>query len=285
MQDPNPVVAGRGFRKLRKAGIVVETGLLEDKARRLNEKFIVNIALGRPLVILKAAVTLDGSLGGALAKGGQRIYITGEKSARKVHSMRRDSDAVLVGSGTLLADNPELTARKVKGRNPLRIILDGRLCTPPDARVVELGASDGKTFIFHGEKVDPIKKKRLGEAGAELVEVKGPGMDPAVVLDVLRSMGIGSVLLEGGRGIFGSFIARGVVDRVSWFIAPKFAAASDPPGFHVVPSEGDVAWKTGAIGRIGLVNVHWYNMGDDVMMDGYTREHLEEEWRPLGGNV
>lgn len=277
MEDPNPLVGGRGFSRLLDAGIDVETGLLEEKARRLNEVFSVNISHDRPFVVLKAAVTLDGSFGGDLAKDAG--YITGEAARRKVHALRRDMDAVMIGSGTLLADDPELTVRKVRGVNPIRIILDGRLRTRPGARVVELSAGDGKTLIFHSADADETKIKNLRNAGVKL-EMMPPGapgakIDPAKVLESAYKRGISTILLEGGRSVFASFLERGLVDKVCWFIAPLFSGACDKqaPGVFGADRSGPAAGG----GRVRILDTRWHVFGDDVMMEGYTRARLEKK--------
>jgi len=277
MEDPNPLVGGRGFRKLVDAGIKVETGLLERKARRLNEVFSVNISLKRPFVVLKAAVTLDGSLGGDLAKDAG--YITGEAARRKVHALRRDLDAVMIGSGTALADDPELTVRKVKGVNPVRIILDSRLRTSAEARVIKLGAVDGKTLVFHSEEACEQKAENLRKAGGKLESVSscedGKKIDLELALEAAYKQGIASILLEGGRKIFTSFFERGLVDKVCWFIAPVFSSAGDKQAAGFFEPAGVKAPSDGK--RMKIMDARWHVFGDDVMMEGYTRARLEQK--------
>lgn len=274
MKDPNPLVCGKGFEKLESAGIEVETGLLEEDARRLNRVFIVNAAKGRPHVTIKMAKTLDGSLGGPLARGWD--YITGEASRRRVHILRRDSDAVLVGIGTLLADDPKLTVRKVRGVNPVRIVLDSMLRTPLDSHFVTLGKVDGKSWIFHSVDADRNRITNLESAGVRLVRIeensRESGLSPKKVLEAASGLGLRSLLVEGGGMIFSRFFSSGLVDRICCFIAPVFSgdgradpfAGQKPAAFNL---NGE---------RINFFNVRWIIFGDDAMMDAYTRERLED---------
>lgn len=151
MQDPNPKVAGRGIQLLRDAGIEVEVGVLEDEARRLNERFIHNMITARPFVISKFAMTLDGKIA---THTGHSQWITGEAARADVHMLRHEVDAILVGVGTVLADNPSLTTRLPQGggKNPVRIILDSNLRTPLDANV--MNTAEAKTILVTSENAD-----------------------------------------------------------------------------------------------------------------------------------
>src|SRR6185369_12601402 len=162
MTDPNPLVAGKGFRRLRQAGIRVRSGVLEKESRALNEAFNNFITRRLPFVLLKLAATLDGKI--ATATGSSR-WVTGGEARRFVHDLRNRFDAVMVGVGTVLADDPQLTCRIRGGRNPVRIILDPRLRIPLKARVLN---EPGKTIVVAGESASREKQKALEKHGAEV---------------------------------------------------------------------------------------------------------------------
>lgn len=211
LPDPNPVAAG-GAAALRSAGIEVELGLLEDEARRQNEVFLHGLATGRPLVIAKGAVSLDGRI--AAADGSSR-WLTGEEARRRAHQLRAEVDAVLVGSGTVLADNPALTCRIDGAPQPLRVVLDGRGRTPADATVLDEAAP---TLIL------TATPSALGRVRAEVVEVQpgaeGRGLDLKSVLDALWQREVRSVLVEGGAEVLHSFVSAGLADRLQIHVAP-----------------------------------------------------------------
>ena len=220
MQDPNPEVAGRGIEIIRNAGIEVEVGVLEEKAKRLNERFIHNMLTSRPFVISKFAMTLDGKLA---THTGHSKWITGEQARYTVHQLRNEVDAILVGIGTVLADNPSLTTRLSdgSGKNPIRVILDSELRTPLDANVVN--TDDAKTIIVTSEQVDEAKLAALGEKGVEFIFVPKTetGLDLNTMLTELYKKGITDVLVEGGSEINASFLRAGFIDKYLIYIAPK----------------------------------------------------------------
>jgi len=222
--DPNPLVSGRGIAALRKHGIRTDVGVLEEECRRLNEVFFTFMERGTPFVTLKYAQTLDGRI--ASSRGDSR-WISSYKSRRFAHRLRSRHDAVLVGIGTVIADDPELTVRHVRGRNPVRIVADSRLRIPREARLLK-DAEKARTFIFTSTRADKTKMERLREEGVKviLVDEEEPGrLDMMEIFAVLGQMGLSSVLVEGGSGIITSCLARGCVDRLVVIIAPRILGA------------------------------------------------------------
>lgn len=220
MQDPNPEVAGRGIALIREAGIEVEVGVLEDEAKRLNERFIHNMLTSRPFVISKFAMTLDGKLA---THTGHSKWITGAQARENVHQLRNEVDAILVGIGTVLADNPSLTTRipEVGGKNPVRIIMDSELRTPLEANVVN--TNEAKTIIVTTEQANPDRRKWLQAKGVEFIFVPktDTGLHVDAMLAKLYKQGITDVLVEGGGAINASFLRANVINKYLIYIAPK----------------------------------------------------------------
>ncbi len=226
MKDPNPRVAGRGFRKLRRAGIEVRYGLLSEEAQTLNEAFIRHVVSGRPFVHLKAAMTLDGK---TAAAGGSSKWISCEASRRLVHRWRLGSDAVMVGVGTALADDPDLTPRPPDGgrkwdwKRVTRVVLDSRLRLPPNSRMLA-NPERGPVLVFTAGKALKNREQSLVDAGAEVIRIqklRSGGLDLEKVLDTLGERDITRVFLEGGATLNASALVAGLVDRLSIFLAPK----------------------------------------------------------------
>lgn len=221
--DPNPQVAGQGLQYLRLQGIEVVTGVCEKQALRLNERFFTWITKRRPFISLKYAMTLDGKIA---ARTGDSKWITGEEARTFAHRLRRAHDAVLVGAGTVLADDPELTTRMVEGKNPVRVVLDGRLRLSLTAAVLNPAAD---TLIFTGLAADAVKADALNAlpnvevVRLPLIEGKLP---VSQVIDELARRGITSLLVEGGGAVHGAFRDAGLADRVYAFIAPKIIGGS-----------------------------------------------------------
>lgn len=281
MPDPNPQVSGRGFEALRAAGVQVEVGQFETEARRLNEAFARFIRTGIPLVTLKAAMTLDGKIApppnasetkaSGIPRGG---WITGELARAHVQQQRQESDAVLVGVGTILADDPLLTDRSSspRRRQLLRVILDSQLRLPPESRVVQSvakgDASQGDLLVFclAGDK---NKKSKLESHGVR-VECLTPGAggrpDIHAVLQRLGQLEITSVMIEGGSTINGAMLAGGVVDKLFLYYAPKIMG-----GAGAVPFISDAAASpSGAILRVKQLQLHRF--GEDFALEGYLRD-------------
>ncbi len=219
MKDPNPLVAGRGIKLIEDAGIEVEAGLLEAEAAKLNERFIHNMLHKRPFVIAKTAMTLDGKLA---AYNGHSKWVTGAESRQTVHYLRNEVDSILVGIGTVLADDPALTTRIPEGgKNPVRIILDTNLRTPLDAQITD--TRDAQTWIFTKEGSDPEKSAALKAKGVQLyaAPVKDAGLDLEFILQAMFEKGMTDVLVEGGSAVNGAFLRAGLINKYLIYIAPK----------------------------------------------------------------
>src|SRR6266850_964807 len=192
MRDPDPRTDGKGFRALRAADIAVTLGVLEAEAKRLNEGFVSRLTRGRPFVLVKLATTLDGRVA---VKG--RRYLTGKAAQKEVHRLRDRYDAVLVGSGTVLADDPALTVREVKGRDPLRVVIDTDARTPPTSKVVR--AKDPQhTVLFVARDADTRRTNKLREAGVLLATLprSDGGLDLGAAMRWLGDHGVNTVLSE-----------------------------------------------------------------------------------------
>jgi len=217
--DPNPLVSGRGIAALQRHGIETNTGVLEEACQRQNEVFFKYIRTGVPFVTLKFALTLDGRI--ATAAGHSR-WISSPPSLRFAHRLRRAHDAILVGAGTVLKDNPELTCRHVRGENPLRVVVDSHLRTSPDASVFDVRRSP--TIVAMTRKA-PVERRRLFEQkGIEVLELgedEGGHIDLQGLLKLLGQRKIASLLVEGGAGVNTSFLRENLVDRLIAVIAPK----------------------------------------------------------------
>lgn len=216
--DPNPLVAGKGIGKLKAHGVEVTEGVLQEPCEKLNEIFFHFIKTKTPYVIMKYAMTMDGKL--ACVSGASQ-WVTGETARKKVHEDRNRYTAVMVGAGTVLADDPLLTCRLPQERNPVRIICDTHLRTPPHARVVAT-ASQART-IFVSCCTDPARQKPYLEAGCELLTVreKNGHVDLAELMGRLGAQGIDSILLEGGAELHWSALQAGIVKKVQAYIGAK----------------------------------------------------------------
>ncbi len=216
MKDPNPLVAGKGINRLKRAGIIVETGLLKEKAKDLNKAFVKWVLTGKPFVTLKIAMTENGFISWG---NGKRKKITEKESLQKVQELRAEHDAVLVGINTVLKDNPKLSNRSGMGEQPAKIILDSNLKIPLDSKIIK---GKGKIIIFHsGRNID--KERKLKKKEVDLEKVKGiKGKIPIQkVLQVLGKKGITSLLVEGGQEINTSFIEEGKADKLVLFMSKK----------------------------------------------------------------
>jgi diaminohydroxyphosphoribosylaminopyrimidine deaminase/5-amino-6-(5-phosphoribosylamino)uracil reductase len=237
MRDPDPRVDGRGFAMLRAAGIAVEEGLLEAEAQAINAGFSRRIREGLPLVTLKLATTLDGRI--ATATGESR-WITGPAARREAHAMRARHDAILVGSGTVLADDPDLSCR-LPGAAPvplLRVVADARLRTPPTARLVTT-ARTHPTLLATIPGHKPAALAPFQDAGVEVVTVpRGPeGLGMRPLLAALAQRGVTRVLAEGGAGIAAALLREGLVDRLAWFHAPGVMGGDGMAAAYPLPVE------------------------------------------------
>ena len=218
IEDPNPLVSGRGFEHLRAAGVCVDVGLLAEEAARLNEKYVCAMRKRRPFVHLKLACSLDGRIA---TRTGDARWITGEQSRARVHEMRHRYDAIVVGAGTALKDDPLLTDRsgQPRRRSLVRIVLDERLQLSLSSQLVKT-AKEFPLIIFTSEKLDSSAARDLTSHGAEIIRHKRGNRELTTLLKELYQRGLHSVLVEGGARVAGDFIEAGLVDKVSFFIAP-----------------------------------------------------------------
>jgi diaminohydroxyphosphoribosylaminopyrimidine deaminase/5-amino-6-(5-phosphoribosylamino)uracil reductase len=284
MNDPNPKVSGVGFEKLRAAGVHVEVGRLEEQARRLNEGFARYIRHGTPLVTLKAAMTLDGKIAppptealdrsAGIPAGG---WVTSQVARAHVQELRHQHDALMVGAGTILSDNPLLTDRSGRARRRplLRVILDSRLRLPVDSRLVQSVAAARKSdvLVFFSE-ADTHKQTQLEELGIRLEKVPAvmPDGRPDLsgILQRLGQLEITSVMIEGGATVNWTALAANVVDKVFLYYAPKILAGTGSipfaagPGFHHMNSAAQVR------------HLHLHRFGEDFAVEGYLRDPYGE---------
>jgi diaminohydroxyphosphoribosylaminopyrimidine deaminase/5-amino-6-(5-phosphoribosylamino)uracil reductase len=256
MIDPNPKVSGRGIELLKKAGIKVQAGLLEQEAKRLNEIYIKHITTGLPFVILKIAMTLDGKIA---TETGESKWITSLESRRYVHKLRSKVDAVLTAIGTVKADDPELTVRLVKGRSPVRVVIDPELEIPPQAKVLRTPPT---TIIFTKTEVrNPTSDLSFPE-GVEVEYFNSERLDLKEAMKSLYRRGITSVMIEGGASLNYYALKDGIVDKVMIFIAPKIIG-----GRNSVPAVGGVSTSLQTPWR--LRNLKIKHIGEDILIEGY----------------
>ncbi len=285
MADPNPKVSGIGFEKLRAAGVVVEVGGLEVEARRLNEAFARYIRHGVPLVTLKAAMTLDGKIAPPPTAVTNRAsdappggWITGEAARAHVQQQRHQNDAILVGVGTILADDPLLTDRSghPRRRALLRVILDSHLRLPLESRLVQSIVTEGvrknDVMVFCSSSAKD-RKSALEARGVRVEEVPAAGSDGRPDLGaILRRLGqleIASVMIEGGAAVNGAALASGVVDKIFLYYAPKIMGAGS------VPFATDTGFQQ--LGQpLQIKHLHLHHFGEDFAVEGYLRDPYAE---------
>jgi len=267
MQDPNPLVNGRGMDLLRRRGIAVESGILEDRARALNAPFVKFIRQQIPYVTLKIAQTLDGRI--ADSAGGSK-WITGPAARRLVHRWRWQAGAVLVGIGTVLADDPALTVRHVRGDQPWRIVLDSRLRIPLESQLLN-DAFVHKTIILAGAVNGAAKKAdRVQEKGARVLPVAVDASGRIVLrqaLHELAGMNIAHVFVEGGQAVFSNLLREGLADRVAVFVAAKMFGA----GLPAVDFSG-----FGADAPLAFASSRWRRVGEDMLFEGLVGETVQK---------
>lgn len=271
MQDPNPLVAGKGIKILKDAGIDVTVGVLEDEARRLNEVFLHYITTGLPFTVVKCAMTLDGKIATA---AGDSQWITSEAARHRVHALRDRYDAILCGIGTVLADDPSLTTRLPDrvGKNPIRIIVDSQARTPLHSHVVTDGLA--KTILAVSDAAPVERVQALEKAGVEVFRCgkmeSGPAshalVDLPCLMKELARREIASVLVEGGGRVNFSLFSAGLVDKVLAFVAPKIvggAAAKTPvegAGFQRLSD------------AVELTSLTAETVGADILLTGYVKK-------------
>jgi diaminohydroxyphosphoribosylaminopyrimidine deaminase/5-amino-6-(5-phosphoribosylamino)uracil reductase len=282
MSDPNPQVSGRGFEKLRAAGVTVETGLLETEARRLNEAFAKYILHRQPLVTVKSGMTLDGKIapppGESLSPSALGIlgatggWITSAEARAHVQELRHDSDAIMVGVGTVIADDPLLTDRtgKPRRRPLLRAVLDSRLRLPLESRLAKTAHDDVVVFCSFAEEK---RRRALEERGIQVEQMPLGASDGrpdlAKIARRLGEMEITSLLIEGGALVNWTALAAGIVDKVFLYYAPKILAGS-----------GSVPFASGAGYRriseaAAVKNISIHRFSEDFAVEGYLRDPYE----------
>ncbi len=279
MADPNPKVSGRGFQQLRAAGIQVDVGLLETEARFLNEAFARYIRRGVPLVTLKSAMTLDGKIAPAPGAANHRTpgtpaggWITGEAARAHVHQQRHQSDAILVGVGTILADDPLLTDRsRGERRRPLlRVILDSNLRLPLDSRIVNSATKHpaGDVLIFCSSPASQ-KQNELEARGIRIEPIAAATdgrLDLHAVLRRLGELEVTSLMIEGGSTTNGAALAAGVVDKVFLYYAPKISTSDEAIPFASGASLGSYGEA------LPVKHPTLHRFGEDFALEGYLRD-------------
>ena len=275
--DPNPKVSGRGFARLREAGVQVVSGLLEDQARPLNEGFAKYIRYRLPFVTLKAAMTLDGKiapppgelLSGQALKAPTGEWITSEEARAHVHILRHQHDAILVGVGTVIADDPLLTDRSglARRRKLLRVVVDSHLRLPLDSQLAETAEGDVLVFCSVAEG---NKKQQLAAHGIEVEQVAPAGVDGRpdleAVMGRLAEREITSVMIEGGALVNWAALASGVADKIFFYYAPKILAGAGSvpfasgPGFRHMHEAAH------------LKQFRLHRLGEDFAVEGYLRD-------------
>lgn len=265
MQDPNPMVSGKGFRELREAGIKVKTGILEKEASRLNESFAKYITTNIPFVILKSAMSLDGKIATATRES---KYITNKLSRQYVHIMRICVDAVMTSVNTVKIDDPRFTVRdigreKLQKRNPKRIILDTYAEIPLNSFVLK--HEPEKTIVVVGSKAPRKRIEKIRRTGAVVISMvsRDGNIDMKKLMVELGEDKITSIMIEGGGGFAASALKAGIVDKVLFFIAPKIIGGKAA----VTPVEGEGVRKLSS--AIDLKDVNIRRFGNDILVEGY----------------
>ena len=273
MRDPNPKVSGRGIRELQRAGIKVSHGLLRAEAEHLNEAFTKWITTGRPFVTMKVAASLDGKIASA---GGESRWITGKKARTYVHRLRSEVDAVMVGIGTVLADDPQLTARLPAGQagltgknrpDPIRIIVDSRLRIPLGSKILHLRSS-AKTIVATTRQASNDRIREVEKLGATVlvVEESDGRVDLSALMKELGRMQITHLLLEGGSELNAVMIFENLVDKVIFLIAPKIIG-----GRNAISAVGGQSPRSLSQAlRVRDLEVH--RLGEDLLVQGYLMQ-------------
>lgn len=258
--DPNPLVAGNGIKILEENGIEVVTGVLEKECNDINYIFNKYITTKKPFVIMKTAMTLDGKIA---TSTGDSMWITGEEARKYVHKIRNKVAAIMVGIGTVLKDNPELTCRLEDGVNPIRIIVDSKGRIPLDAKVLNIKDTAG-TILATTNAIDKDKEKALKDMGVKIIKTQGKNdkVNLSELMIKLGEMKIDSILLEGGSSLNFSALEEGIVDKVQAFIAPKIVGgenAKTPVGGEGIKLINDAIY---------LKDIDIRRFGQDILIEG-----------------
>lgn len=263
MCDPNPGVRGGGIDFLQSHGVKVKYGVLDKECRLLNEAFITYVRDKRPFVIMKAAASMDGKIA---ARSGDTKWITGEKARSLVHRLRNEVDAILVGTGTVLSDNPQLTTRlgEKAGRDPVRVILDSKLKIPLTARIFNLDSA-APTIVATSHHAPKGKQDQLIEKGVEVIPVSthGDGLDLAELLSKIGQRGILSLLVEGGARVFGSFLQARLIDKFYLFYAPILIGGTGATGMVAGKGAARIA------DALRLRDMKIRKIGEDFLIEAY----------------
>lgn len=270
MSDPNPGVAGGGCRFLKHHGVRVTTGILASDCRRLNEVFVKYVTTGRPFVMAKTAMTLDGWT--ATAQGDSK-WVTNEASRGFVHRLRDRVDAVMVGVGTVLADNPSLTARLKRGRgkDPLRIVLDTHMKTPPNATIVTEASAARTLVVTAGDSHEPrppLEAEAYAKATVLYCPLKQGKIDLHALLKKLGEMSVTSLLVEGGAAVMGSLIREKLIDKFYIFKAPKILGGRD--GIPMAAGKGPKKMKESLM----LTDIKTRRFNEDILITGYPVQEV-----------
>lgn len=264
IEDPDPRVSGRGFARLREAGIVVEVGEGAVAAREINLGFFTRTTEGRPMVTAKLATSLDGRIA---THTGESQWITGEAARQEGHRLRADHDAIMIGAGTALADDPRLSCRfpGFEDRTPVRIVMDSRLRLPLTSKLV-MTARETPTWVMALPGTDPLRREALTDLGVDVIDVPPEDVgrpDIGAALRLLGERGLTRLLVEGGGRLIASLLAQGSIDRLVWFRAPVLIGGDGIPAAAAIGVDRLAQaprWR-----RLGQVD-----LGDDVM-ETYAR--------------
>jgi diaminohydroxyphosphoribosylaminopyrimidine deaminase/5-amino-6-(5-phosphoribosylamino)uracil reductase len=263
MKDPNPKVIGGGSEFLKEKGVGVTTGVMEEACRHLNEFFIKYISTGRPFVVAKSALTLDGW---TATSNGDSSWISNEKSRQFVHRLRNRVDGIMVGVGTVLADDPSLTTRLVnrKGRDPVRIVVDTHLRIPDKAKVLN-NDSPAMTLIAVGDGVSRARLEGINKENVSTLvcPVKDGRVDLVGLMNGLVKKSITSLLVEGGATLMGSMIRERLIDKYYFFHAPKILGGDDGIPMSLGPGPRRIR------DCLNLKEIRTRKFGSDMMIRGY----------------
>ena len=267
IEDPNPKVSGKGFEHLRAAGVEVSLGLLAREAEKLNEKYLHFMRTGRPFVHLKLAASLDGKIA---TRTGDSRWITGPESRARAHELRHEYDAILIGTGTALTDDPLLTDRsgKKRRRQLVRVVLDETLKMSPASQLVKT-VNESPVLIFAGDSAPASKSEALESAGVEVIRDAANGRDLATIMEELGRRSLQSVLVEGGGNVAGNFLDATLVNKVSFFIAPTIIGGREAPA-----AVGGKGAETLA-GALELQDIEISQRGRDIEVTGYLKSKDE----------
>ncbi len=265
MVDPNPIVSGKGIKELKDAGIQVSVGLLEKECRRINEVYLKYITTGMPFVLLKVAMSLDGKIA---THTKESKWITGKPSREMVHQLRDEVDAVMVGIGTVLHDDPNLTVdlKKKRVSDPIRIIVDSSLRIPLDANVLKSVSKSG-AIIAATKRADDKKMSALKEKRIDVLIIEGneQRVNLMKLMEELGKREITSIMIEGGSELNSSAIEEGIVDKIIFFIAPRIIGGKD--GISSVGGRGIVKLED----SLNIRDVHVDRIGSDIVVEGYLQ--------------